>query len=252
MATAQALITTVKNNYAPKIGRTIILSCLNRAVRALFNQDCAQTTYYNDSDDTFPFPFLSTTDGTLSYEIATSLVDSDGTSVTPAVNSVTVTPRRVKRVFISSASMRTGEYSPNFRGESFSVTSVNPHWSVRPYYGTYTMVVGMPVDKTDTQAAKFVFAENPGTHDDFFYAEFYYEHPELEDATGSTGTFLFDSNRWEQALIDGTVGFIEDFQHGESRRMERFFTHWAEKFKGEQNKGADQRRPAKFPVRECL
>ena len=250
MSTVQSLVTTIQDDYAPKIGRTLLLGYINRAVQVLTGQDCAQTTYYNTSDDSFPFPYISTTTGTLEYEMTSSnLVDSDGATVSPAINGTTVAIRRVKRVIVSGTTMRTQQYNPNFRGESINLTGINPYWKSRLYYDNYQKVVGMPMDKTENQAAKWIFAEDPGTETDVYLAECFWEHPTVD---AESDTLLIDQQRWEQALIDGAVGYIEDFQHGESRRLEKFQTYWKKQFCGDMNIGFDSRRPRRFLHREML
>jgi len=250
MSTVQSLITTIQDDYAPKIGRTLLLGYVNRAVQALTGQNCAQMTFYNTSDDTFPFPILSTTAGTLEYEItAANLVDSDGSAVTLTVGGTTVAIRNVKRLFVSTSVSKTNQYTPTFRGDALTLHGVNPYWKSRVYSNSYQKVVGLLFDKTETQAAKFVFMEDPGTETDLYYVEAYWQHPTVDS---ESDTLLIDQQQWEMALIDGVVGYIEDFQHGESRRLEKFQTYWKKKFAGEMNDGFAERRSNRFRYREML
>lgn len=248
MPTTQELVTTIIDDYAPDLSVAAALAYLNRAHKAMVNQDCAQNEFYHFSDTTFAYPFLNTTADTLHYEIiAANLRDSAGAAITLTMNGVTVAIRRIVRIFTQSAAL--GYYSKKFRGEELAMVSTNPYWgSIFPATWYYEMV-GQPFDRTNNQAARFLFAQDPGTHADKYYVQSYIAAPEL--STVSDKLFV-DGDQWEEALIDGTVGYWEDVQHGSNNRLEKFRKYWMPKYAQGNSHGARTWSPIQMNMRECL
>lgn len=249
MPSTQELVSIIKNDYAPDWSRSKILELLNRAQKRLFNQDTEQSTWYNPNDDEFPFPILKTTAETLEYEITGSnLVDMNGNALSITQNGYAVTCRRIKHIFIMVASLSNSNYDRKFYGEQFNLTGINEYWSQRLYRLSFYKVPGNLFDKTNLQNARFLFHEDPGTYADRYFVEFYYNPIEL---TSESIPLSLDGDKWEMALIDGTVGYIEDIENGKSDRMNKFETYWMRKFLSSQNENSDERRPFQMLVREA-
>lgn len=247
--TTSELITTIIDDYANGYSRTKILGYLNRCQKMLFNNDCAMTTFLNASDPEFPIPFLSTTAGQLSYDLSTaSLVDSAGAAVSVAVGGHAVNARRVKEVFLKSGVGMFTDPNRTFYGDSFTWSGMCSAWFGKLYNFAFYRVPVILFDKTEHSGARIQFAEDPGTHADRYYIEFYHEPIDL---TAETIDLSVNGSEWEQALIDGVVGIIEDVENGESKRYEKFQTYWMDKFKRKFNAGMESRRPLQISAREC-
>jgi len=217
MPSTRELITIIQDDYLPDVSRPKILNYIDKAQRALFNVDCAQTVW-KMRGDTIEYPYLSTTTGILDYDIdETTLVDSNGDTISIQVGGYDVAVRRVARVFTVD--------------EKFE----------------YPVVVSL-YDRTNLEPARVVFAVDPGTYPDKYFVEFYYSPMPLET---EFSVLTIDADKWEQALIDGAVGYYEDLQNGVSQRFEKFQTYWMKKFKEQSNSKLDKRYNLQIPVRRC-
>jgi hypothetical protein len=251
MPSLQSLVTTINSDYCPEKGRPTVLSLVERAIKALFNQPCASSIFYNRSDPAFPFPIINTVSGTLSYELtAANLVNSAGAAVALTVNGTTVALRDIAGVFVKGSSIGTGGYTPNFRGSGRNVAGINPYWgnnNAQSYY----QVPGVPTPKTNNEALAFTFLENPGTSSNRFFVEAYYEHPDL---AVDTDPVLINLQLWEQAIIDGCIAYLEDFDNGNAGttpRINKFEQYWKPKFSTYGNKDISHRSSMQIPIREC-
>lgn len=253
MPTTREMVATIKNDYLPDASDVKILAWLDRAQRFLFQNDCAQTTYCNSSDVDFPIPILSTTTGVLNYAVLANLVDSAGVAVTPTIGGYAVVPRRVKRVFIKKSVLSVGAYTNMFYGESFDWAGLNPSWGRSLYHTTFYEVPTILTDRnnlTDSgvDGAYVQFVEDPGTYSDRYYCEFYYDPVPL---TSTSIPLSLNASLWEDALIDGVVGYAEDADSGKSERLDRFRSFWVKKFIRRMDANLSARRPLQMPVREC-
>jgi hypothetical protein len=249
MPTTSELVTRIKNYYAQDYSRTFILDCLDRAQNELFNTDCAQSIFLNTSDDSFPIPILSTTTGTLEYEITgDNLLDTDGNAVTLEWNDVAVSARRVKSVFIQVTAGNAVDYTKLFYGERFDWAGINNNWSRRLYRVNFESVPVVCYDKTNTQNCKVVFVEDPGTHTDRYYVEFYFVPPSL---TSENISLVIDANKWQEALLEGVMGYVEEIENGNTARLTTFRRYWKPRFIADSNKQMAGRRPLAMPRREC-
>lgn len=247
--TVKSLVTAIKDDFGYEFGRTKILDYLRRTVNALCNQDVEQMTYFNGSDDSFPFPIISTTTGTLDYAITNAnLVDSDGTAITMTVGGNAVVCRKIKHVFITVNSLSNSNYDRKFYGEQFNITGVNQYWSRRLYRTNYYKVPGNIFDRSHIADAHFQFHEDPGTYTDRFFVEFYWGALEL---TSESIELSLDGDRFEEALIDGTVGLIEKVENGKSDRWDYFERFHKKDFVRYMNASMEERQPLQMPVRPC-
>lgn len=254
MPVTQSLITSLLEEIDPSISRPRYREYLNRIQRALFNNDCAQSVWYNTADISFPWPVLKTVAGTLEYEItAANLINSAGAAISSiAVNGVTVAPRRIRSVFISTASIVASGYNPKFRGAEITPIGINPYWQRKLYNNRYYSAVGQPFDKTDLQGCKWIFDDDPGATTNCFYVEFFYAPPNISAETGAGSYMVLDSDKWEQCIYDGVAACIEDMANGGSQKFQKFQEYWIPRFLQGMNEGSEMRTPLRMPIRECL
>ena len=248
MPSVRELITTLKNDFAPSYNRDRIREYLDKAQRALFNKDCAQTIWLNYSDDTFPLPFLVTTEGKLGYDINTaSFVDSDGVAISSfTVGSYTVTPRKVRTVFQQWSTTDTSTFNRAYLGESFTWAGINDNWMSRLARLEFRKAPAHISDKTGLRGPYIQFYEDPGATTDTYYVEFYYGPLEL---TSESIPLSIDADVWEEALTDGVVGYLEDSGNGNSERLNRFRTYWQPKFITSMNANIGEKQILKFKTR---
>lgn len=251
MPNTQELLGIIKEDFAPDWGIPKLTQLLDRAQRYLMMNDCAQTVYLNRDDTVFPFPILSTTENNLKYDIdSTTLVDSSGNAVTPQINGYNVRLRRVRHLFIMVSDLASSNYDKKFYGAQIFPFGLNEYWSQRLYRVSYYKV---PCDIREASGLKDVphitFFENQGTHDDRIFVEAFYDPYELTDYNTPLS---LDGNKWEEALIDGVVGYIEDMENGRSERLEKFRTYWKKQFMNEGNAHVDERCGSGMPIRACL
>lgn len=245
----QQLVTLIKEDFAPDWSRTKILDTIDRGQKRLFSQDCPLSTFLNYSDIDFPLPIINTVAGTLKYDLtAANLVNTAGGAVALTVGGYTITARKARNVFIK-ATATTTNFDKFFTGEDFSWSGMNASWS-KSWTGVQFQKVPImpPHPKSGLENAYIQFAEDPGTHSDTYYVEFYYNAPDL---TSESVPLAIDASRWADALIDYVVGHIENSQYGKSERINKFEQYWLKKFRSYANSGMSERVPLKFQAREC-
>ncbi len=249
MLTTQEIVTEIKEEYAPKWGRTRILAHLNWAQNYLFKADCFDHIFLNDSDDTFPYPFLSTTAGTLKYYITGSnLLDSDGSAVSITYRGQTATCRKVKNIFISISTLEGSDYDRRWYGEKLALVGVNEYYSRRLYSIKYYSVPVRILTGVDADGAYIVFGEDPETETDKYYVEFYVNPPEL---TSESISMVIDTDHWKQHIIDSVVGAIEKTRNGSSEKLDTFMKKWKRDYVQEANSSQNKWSPVKHQRREC-
>jgi hypothetical protein len=251
----QQLVSLLKNDFAPGYARTKLLSYVERAQNELFGQDCAQTKFYNVGDTTLPLPILSTTEGTLKYIPSESnLVDSDGNALSLTINGYDVTIRKIERVFINVSGVAY-DYDNVFVGRTFNWAGINENWSRRLYNVKFQEVPAILYDRTSVEDAHLVFAEDPKTHTDKYYVEFYINPVPLDS---ERIPLTIDADKWAEAIIRAVRGYIEEGRNGRSELLDggantgSFRNYWLPKFRNSGNYGSEAIRPYAFDTRECL
>ena len=107
MPSTRELVSIIKEDYAPDWALMKILQFLDRAQRSLMMNDCAQTVWLDEADEQFPFAFLKTQEGVLSYDIKASNFRAfdDNHTVEFTKNGYDVKMRRIRHVFIMGNSL---------------------------------------------------------------------------------------------------------------------------------------------------
>lgn len=253
MLTTAELVSEIKLDYAPEWDRERLVDFVRRTQLRLCNQDSRLMVFWNRSDDTFPVPYLKTTDGVLNYEIgddgtgSTNLVDSDGNDVDLEITlegtAYPILARRVRSVFV----YRFRWIGPDVSAALGNSWSYDRSWiydhSADPKYGGVEFV---PDDMRGTKNAQVTFLENPGTTTDKFHVLFYHTPA---DVLSDTIPLTVDGDQWHQALIDGAVGIVEDIESGRSTRLERFEKYWMKKFLNHNADITKHYRPTQMRVR---
>lgn len=230
MLSTQELASEIKLYYAPEWDREVIVEFIRKAQLRLCLLDSRVMVFWNRSDPLFPIPFLETTAGQLSYEVgnngsgATGLLDSDGNEVllelTREGTAYPVMARRIRNLFRE----RTRWAGPT------AAIPVTDQW----FYDArqmapdrFTSMEFVPDDMEGTDNAKVTFLEDPGTTTNVYFCSFYFTPIDLlSDAVPLT----IDGDQWRQELIDGSVGYIEDIENGDSKRLARFEKDGTKKF----------------------
>jgi hypothetical protein len=255
----QQLVTLLKEDFAPGYARARLLAYIERAQNELFNNDCAQMQFLNTADPSFPIPILSTTDGVLDYTPSVSnLVDSAGSPIALTVGGYAVACRRITKVFVQD-SMDDFAWSRRFGGAAYQPSGLSTLDKTSGAELSYSEVPGQPFDKNGTQDAHFTFIENPGTHADKYFIEFY-RSPYI--LSSEQIPLSLDGNEWAEALITAVRGYIEQSRNGRSDLLDApvqrgslsgsFRGYWIPKFRNSMNKGGTTRTPLTFGTRECL
>jgi len=241
-------VSIIKSDYAPEWSRTRILSYLDWAQRQMFCTDCAQHLYYNTSDETFFIPYLKTTENVLSYTIDdNALADSEGNDHPLTYFGRSVTCRRVNRVFHSVTTLEGTQYDRRWYGEEFSLIGMNEYFSRRLYNIHFFEVPTVIINKSEIGSATITFGEDPGTTNNRYYVEFYFNPPPL---TSESIPLVVNADVWEMALIRGAVGRIEDIRNGQSAKLQQFIKDDVPNYKQSQNISDGQKVPLKCKRRE--
>lgn len=250
----QELVSIIKSDFASDVSRVRILSYLNRAQRELFNSDCAQMLFYNDSDPAFPFPLIKTTAGQLGYNIdGTTLVNSVGAAISLTKtdsngNARAVVCRKINHIFLMVNALEASNYNKKFYGEQFTLSGLNAYWSTRLYKCSFYEVPGNIINRTEYSPARFIFEEDPGTYSGKYFIEFYYGCPDL---SAETVPLSIDADQWGEALICGVCGYIEQWRNGKTDRLAELRSYWKPRFRDSINSVMAQRTPQQMPVRSC-
>jgi hypothetical protein len=257
MPTTQQLVSVLQDDFYPDIGRARLLEYLNRAQKRLWNNDCAQAIWWNKADTVFPFPILTTTAGTLSYDVvggaSGNLVDSQGSKLTLQITDLngvarSVNIRSVKQIFIMVTSLTPVVYDKKFYGERTTITGVNTYWSLQNTRAEFYKVPVIISDKTNLRNPNIQFMEDPGSFNNLYYVELY--HTPVELSTESV-PLTVDGDQWGDALLCGAHSFIEPWQNGKTDYQNQFEKFWIPKFCGQQNKHMDDRKPLRMTKRLC-
>lgn len=221
---------------------------MKRAQNEVFNQDTQETIFVNGSDDTNPLPLISTTAGTLKYTpSASNLVDSDGNAISLTVNGYAVSIRKILHVFINTSDL--SQYNNTYVGRIFQWSGTNDNWTRKLYKARYREVpLAANHPKSAAEDAYFVFAEDPGTHADWYYVEFYFGPIDL---TAETIPMSFDTDKWFEAVLEGVLGYAELSKNGRSEHLDRFRQYWIPKIRSEFNHSMTDRRPFVFESRDA-
>lgn len=234
------LVTQIKDDFLPEVGRTTILGWLNLVQNKLFSQNCANTLLFDTAQE-FPFPYLKTTDSVLTYNLNSTYL-----TVTPAINGYATTVRAVKDLYIevnTSYDSSTRQYG----GERFVRARSNPGYTKTLIRNSWERVPRITIKQTGAQATHVIFPENPGTYTNRYIIECYLNAISL---TAETIPLSVNGDEYFDVLLDGVVGYSELVANGNSERWQRFLTVGCNKFWTGMNEG-DEFRPLQIGKHEC-
>ena len=235
------IVTFLKSKFAPDWSRSSILDLLNTVQHIMCDHDCEQMIYTCDNED-FPVPFLKTTSGTISYEVADANLSN-----AIMIGGYATTCRRVKRIFIQIDSPYSVDYNRKYRREVMEYGNINPWYMSGQPNVSYEIIPARFVDQRGIQNATIIFPEDPGTHEDKYYVEFYANPIEL---SSESIPMTLNTSEFFDVILDGVVGLVEQAEHGESRRWEKFMGEGCKRFWSNINKG-DDNKVLRIRKREC-
>jgi len=238
--TTTQVITFLKDKFAQDWSRTSILDLLNTVQHIMCDHDCEQMTYTCDNSN-FPVPFLKTTAGIIEYEIIDANLSSNIT-----ISNYATSCRRVSNLFIKSNGDYTQNYNQNYRREPFAYGNVNPSYMNNTGI-TFERWPARFIDARGVQPAKVIFLEDPGLTTDKFYVEFFTNPIEL---SSESIPMSFNVTEFFDVILDGVVGLVEQAEHGESKRWDKFMTTGCKKFWSNINKG-NENRLLRIQRKEC-
>jgi hypothetical protein len=241
MLTTTQLVTFIKDKFAQDWSRTSILDLLNTVQHIMCDHDCDQMVFTCDNSD-FPVPFLSTTTGTIEYEVTNANLSNNIT-----LNGYATTCRRVKDIFIKIDSPYEVDYQRQYWRETFSYSNINPWYTKSLAHVTFERVPARFIDKRGIQNAKVIFPEDPQTHTDRYYIEFWMNPVEL---SSESIPMSVNTSEFFDVILDGVVGLIEQSEHGQSERYDRFMNSGCKKFWTNINKGYENK-PLQIQRKEC-
>lgn len=243
MATVSSLVTAL-TDFAPDYPRLKILSYVNRAVQEMFRHDCAQALWYNRTDPDHPYPYIDIVDGTLSYDIIEgNLLDNAGHVIDMSLkdsngNDVPVDCRKIKNVIVFMHH-HLG-YNPSFY-EPIDCSGYNLYYLRGRLHGlTPYRVLCHLTDRSGMHSAQVQFINQPRTEMKY-YVEFYYAAPVL---TSEQSPCVIDLDVWEEAIICGVQGYLEQVRNGVSAASNQFRQFWIPKFTNSMNSQAADLHPA--------
>ena len=250
MLSTSQIVSLLRDDFAHDVSRIKLLSYLDRAQKELFNTDCAQTLFFNSGDKTFPWPVINTVAGQLSYDmVAANLLDSAQGAYPLTIlgkdgATRTIDIRRIKSVFVMVNSTALSLYN---YGERIIVAGLNPYWMQYTSSMMFYSIPGEIYDRTANQNARFQFNNDPGTHNNLYYCEFYYAPFDL---TSESIPLCIDSDLWFEALSDGVRGYLEAVSNGTSPLLDKFRGYWKKRFIGAMNDPMAQRKPLQMQIRK--
>lgn len=185
-------------------GSKSILTMLNRAQNYLFSKPTIESVYVDPL--TGDYPYLVTAATVFDYEIPDIQMTVD-----PDVGPINIRIFKVLEVF----------------SENTVVTDYRNRQNLMPYIsrvqGNKLNYKFTPVPARDLTKARVVFSFDPGTETTKYRMKCLIEPVQL---TASTIPLMVDST-WEEALICGALGFIEDYDYGRSEKLDKFRQYYA-------------------------
>jgi hypothetical protein len=234
------LITMLKEEHLPDIGRVRILSWLDMVQGLMFNHDCGNTMCQDVANPSgFPYPILKTVAGTYEYEITdANLLHSI------EINGYSTVCRSIAQLYIMSTDAYKISYLMKFLGEKYTKLNPNPSRFPITYFQT---IACKQYPRREIQPAKVIFPEDPGTHTDLYYIDFYMKAIPLTD---ESIPMSMDSDEWFDTIVKGVTGYAEKVLSGESKNWNEFINIDRKKFWIDANKGNEET-PLQIAHREC-
>ena len=213
----------------PQEGNPSILMQMQRAQDFLYSKPCNRSLYVDPSIGTHPY--LVTTDTVFGYDIPDISMVIQGTARTIRIF-------RVEEIYMDRSFLTDyGRYdSENLLPIGWA--SIEPDRITMKVTGTEAL---------ENTPANISFQYNPGTETEKFRMKAVIEPLRLT----ALAIPLMVSRNWEQAIIDGALGFIEYHDYGRSDRMQTFYDYWAPRFWQEQNRNPDHKRVKATSIRRC-
>lgn len=206
-------------------GTKNILQLVEDAQDELFDYDSPGMVFIPSDNKGFE-PYLKTVDGTYEYEIKNANLSSN---ITKTLNSVAY-DARCRRVLDIFVDVTKNTYEIRYEGPSWFYSMLNPY---SPRTTEKVEMASIPFDfypPTETDNAKVVFKDNPGTTTDVFFIRFIVEPPRLT----SEAIPLMVPQSFYQGIIEYCIGQVQFFANGKyNEMMQRWESYWKPKFRAE-------------------
>lgn len=210
-------------------GEKSIHAMMDRAQRHMFSEPCARSIYVDPL--TGQHPFLPVTIDIFTYDLP---------DISKTINGIARTLRftRCMNLYILVADVtdygQLNEYNRYIRQK----------WIRRE--GDKFFFEFDPETSTQTDPARVSFKHAPKATD----AELY-RHISLIEPLRLTDSAipLMVAEDWEAAIIDGSLGYIEYYDYGNSDRLQTFYEYWCPRFWDKENKHTQLNKPTTTPIR---
>jgi hypothetical protein len=210
--------------HASGWSRVRIRTLVQDAIDQLFEHDGPGTQFIPSDNEGFP-PFLKTTDTVYQYDVITANLS---TTLQKSLNGTNYAMRcnRVLKVFVD---VTESDFDHIWTGVPYVYSPVSDY-STRDL--TKIEVADIPADfipANETDPAKVIFKDNPGTTTDKFYILFTWEHPRLT----SESIPLNINSKWHEALMDYCIGRIQALSNGvvDNGFQQKFENKWKPEFR---------------------
>jgi hypothetical protein len=210
-----------------RTGTRSIIKLIEEGQDILFEAECPLTTFVGTDNTGFP-PYLETTDGTETYEIANANL-SENLVRTIGGTSRAVNCRRGYRVFVD---VTNNDYTRKWLG----LPGVNFYPNPYAINNTREYVANVPCEFTerlenDNATVRFPF--NPGTNTTMYFIEMIWEPLRLTAETIPLCVPL----RYEPALFYYVMGQIQLFANGKPNDYMAMFEAERVKFQNDMTRG---------------
>ena len=237
MLSTREIIAVIKEDYAQNVSVTKLVRYLDRVQRQIFSDDNYFCSFMNPADPNFPYPILTTQDGTLEYEMVDgALVDSLGVQLSFELQGRPVVAQRVNRVLRDL--YHTQHYGQRNSGYGLRRRSAIPDGDDVLGNRQMERISVRTIPRTPTEPARIIFNENPGD------ADFYLDVVLAPRKIGTLDTEMsLDTDLWEMELIDGVRGHVENAINGESKVYQTFINEHVPRIRGTLNDDVEQSDP---------
>lgn len=157
-------------------GRKNLLKVLQHGLDEAFRYDHDSMIYRGADNEGFP-PYLYTTAGTYQYSVSAAYLSCGAITRSIGGTNYTLTARKVKKIFVDTTALSPA-YFDAWTGTPYR-TILNPYYQnnqVRIFVADVTVSSQPAYGNT---APTVMFQNDPGTHQDKFFIEFYVGPPRL-------------------------------------------------------------------------
>lgn len=207
-------------------GNPSLASMLDRAQRQFFKKPCNRNMFIDRV--TGDYPFLETTEAKLDYDIPNLTIKLGGINRT-------IRWQKIHEIVVRNSTLQ--DYNLLEKTSIIRRDGIDKKALI--------VIDGSALEATQVDKAIFVFADDPGTELTRYRIRGIIEPLRI---TNDTIPLMVDEE-WEQALLDGALGYIEYYDYGRSDRMQTFQDHWLPKYWLDEDRGAHREKKVATRIR---